>query len=223
MEEQKIQALHDTLAKLKKTAGLGTASHYNFGKIKTKEVNGQTVREDGLPSNPLYFHFVKEGTYDPSTADAKKYGDGRAIKRNFEDSKGLEDGCGISGEDKKSKKKRKQDAKEKKKAEKKAAKLEAKKQAKLEEKRRAKLEAKKLDNTKNEDAEEKDEQKSKKKSKDEKKRKCEKESKEEDGDSSSSTASSEVPAKKKSKQDDVAAPASESKKKKKSKKKDKKQ
>merc|ERR1719416_191856 len=86
MEEQKIQALHDTLKKLKKSAGLGVASHYNFGKIKTKEVNGKTIREDGLPNNPLYTPFLKEGTYDPSTADATKYGDGRAIKRNFEDS-----------------------------------------------------------------------------------------------------------------------------------------
>ena len=84
MEEQKVQALHDTLAKLKRSAGLGTASHYNFGtKIKTKQINGQTVREDGLPNNPLYFPFLKEGTYDPKNNVAAKYGDGRVIKRNF--------------------------------------------------------------------------------------------------------------------------------------------
>ncbi|KAL3772205.1 hypothetical protein ACHAW5_009352 [Stephanodiscus triporus] len=147
MEEQKIQALHDTLAKLKKTAGLGVASHYNFGKIKTKQVNGQTVREDGLPNNPLYFPFVKEGTFDPSTADVSKFGDGRAIKRNFDDcqtSANVDDGSERSLDKKSSKKERKKLAKEKKKADKKALKLEAKRQAKLEEKRREKLEAKKL-------------------------------------------------------------------------------
>ena len=149
MEEQKIQALHDTLAKLKKTAGLGVASHYNFGKIQTKQVNGQTVREDGLPNNPLYFPFVKEGTFDASTADAKKFGDGRAIKRNFDDCKSnanvdVDDGSesSNSSSDKKSKKKRKKEAKEKKQAEKKALKLEEKRQAKLEAKRQAKLEEK---------------------------------------------------------------------------------
>jgi hypothetical protein len=143
MEEQKIQALHDTLAKLKKTAGLGVASHYNFGKIKTKQVNGETVREDGLPNNPLYFPFVKEGTFDPSTADASKFGDGRAIKRNFDDCNEDDDSeSSNSSSDKKSKKRRKKEAKEKKKAEKKVLKLEAKRQAKLEAKRQAKLEEK---------------------------------------------------------------------------------
>ena len=117
MEEQKVQALHDTLAKLKKSAGLGVASHYNFGKIKTKEVNGQTVREDGLPNNPLYFPFVKEGTYDPNTSDAAKYGDGRAIKRNFDDCKPsalVEDdsSSSSSGAEKKKKKAKKKMTKE---------------------------------------------------------------------------------------------------------------
>lgn len=143
MEEQKVQALHDTLAKLKKSAGLGVASHYNFGKVSTKQVNGQVVREDGLPNNPLYFPFVKEGTYDPSTSDAKKYGDGRVIKRNFDDCK--DDGRGNQGsrsEDEKSKKRRKQEAKEKRKAEKKEAKRLAKLEQKLAEKKAAKLEAK---------------------------------------------------------------------------------
>jgi hypothetical protein len=118
MEEAKVQALHDTLSKLKRSAGLGVSSHYNFGKIKTTQVNGETVRADGLPNNPLYFPFVREGTYDRSDkGDAARYGDG--IDSD-------------SGSDRKKK------LKEKKKAEKKAAKLEAKRQAKLEEKRRAK-------------------------------------------------------------------------------------
>ena len=73
MEEYKAQALHDTLSKLKRSQGLGVASTYNFGsKIKTKEVDGQVVREDGLPNNPLYFSFVREGTYDKSKAVEEK-------------------------------------------------------------------------------------------------------------------------------------------------------
>lgn len=143
MEEQKIQSLHDTLAKLKKTAGLGIASHYNFGKVKTKQVNGQTVREDGLPNNPLYFPFVKEGTFDPKTAESFKFGDGRTIKRNFDDCDAKVDDS-VRSRDKKSykKKRMKEEAREVKKAKKKAMKLEAKKQTKLEAKRQAKLEEK---------------------------------------------------------------------------------
>mmetsp|Transcript_20030 Transcript_20030/g.41869 ORF Transcript_20030/g.41869 Transcript_20030/m.41869 type:complete len:253 (-) Transcript_20030:146-904(-) len=152
MEESKVQALHDTLSKLKKSAGLGVASHYNFsGKIKTTTVDGKAIREDGLPNNPLYFPFVREGTYDPSKSNAKKYGDGRVIKRNFDDCKpvtptsdGTSSSDGSDSEDEETKKKRKLEKKERKKAEKKAAKLEAKRQAKIEEKKRAKLEAKKL-------------------------------------------------------------------------------
>lgn len=143
MEEQKIQSLHDTLAKLKKTAGLGIASHYNFGKVKTKQVNGQTVREDGLPNNPLYFPFVKEGTFDPKNAESSKFGDGRTIKRNFDDCDAKVDDS-VRSRDKKSYKKKlmKEEDKEVKKAKKKAMKLEAKRQAKLEAKRQAKLEEK---------------------------------------------------------------------------------
>ena len=135
MEEQKVQALHDTLSKLKRSAGLGVASHYNFGGVKTKQdANGQTVREDGLPNNPLYFPFVKAGTYDPSKGDASKYGDGRVIKRNFDDSKpgSLTDECDVAnGDGSKSKTKKKLSKAEKKEA-KRQAKIEAKRQAKLE-------------------------------------------------------------------------------------------
>lgn len=139
MDEAKAIALHETLAKLKRSAGLGVASHYNFGNVKTKQVDGQTVREDGLPNNPLYHPFVREGTYDPKTAAARQYGDGRVIKRNFDDDG---DGSGGEGDGGKPKQQRKREAKEKRKAEKKAAKVAAKRQAKLEEKRRAKLEEK---------------------------------------------------------------------------------
>lgn len=132
MEESKVQALHDTLSKLKKSQGLGISSHYNFGKVKTTEIDGKIVRTDGLPNNPLYFPFVREGTYDRNKSDASKYGDGRVIKRNFDDCNSDSDG----GKKKKSKEERK--------AEKKAAKLEAKRQAKLEEKRRAKKEERRL-------------------------------------------------------------------------------
>jgi hypothetical protein len=137
MEEAKVQALHDTLSKLKKSAGLGVSSHYNFGKIKTTEVDGKVVRADGLPSNQLYFPFVREGTYDKEKSDASRYGDGRVIKRNFDDCNSDGSSNSSNSHDKKKL------AKEKKKAKKKAAKLEAKRQAKLDEKRKAKIEEKK--------------------------------------------------------------------------------
>jgi hypothetical protein len=135
MEESKVQALHDTLSKLKKSAGLGVSSHYNFGKVQTKQVDGKTVRADGLPNNPLYFPFVREGTYDKNKADAARYGDGRVIKRNFDD---------IHSDNSDDSNNERKKSKEERKAEKKAAKLEAKRQAKLEEKRRMKKEEKRL-------------------------------------------------------------------------------
>ena len=144
MEEHKVQALHDTLAKLKKSAGLGVASHCNFGHVKTKQVDGQTVREDGLPNNPLYFPFVKEGTYDPTANGASKFGNGKRIKRNFDDCKSDsdEETKKINASEKSKTKRKREDAKEKKKAEKRALKIEAKRQAKLEAKKQLKLEAK---------------------------------------------------------------------------------
>eukprot|EP00984_Skeletonema_dohrnii_P016176 scaffold7136_cov64-Skeletonema_dohrnii-CCMP3373.AAC.4 len=172
MEESKVQALHDTLSKLKRSAGLGVSSHYNFGgKCKTTEVNGQIVREDGLPTNPLYHGFVREGTYDPKASDAAKYGDGREIKRNFDDCKGLVSSSSGSEDnnDKSTQKKLKKEAKKKAKMEaKRQAKLEAKRQAKIEEKRRAKLEAKVKSAVEDEDtttskSEKKDKKKKKKK------------------------------------------------------------
>lgn len=144
MDEDKIQRLHDSLSKLRKGKGLGTNSHYSWNaheSIPLKEdKDGKMYREDGLPVNGLYANFIKAGSYDPDSVkenSALKYGDGRKIKRNFDDIDAIGD-----GDDNGKKKKKQKKSKEERKAEKKAAKIEAKKQAKLEEKRRLKLEAK---------------------------------------------------------------------------------
>ena len=95
MEEEKIQQLHDTLSKLRKGKGLGTSSHYNFGNhhhhlnnpnsVPIKEgKDGKLYRDDGLPINALYSNFVKQGSWTKKDS-ALKYGDGRVIKRNFDD------------------------------------------------------------------------------------------------------------------------------------------
>ncbi|GFH60501.1 hypothetical protein CTEN210_16977 [Chaetoceros tenuissimus] len=178
MEEEKIQRLHDSLSKLRKGKGLGTNSQFSWNVHESiplkKDKDGNMYREDGLPVNGLYSNFLKQGSYDPKKAkenSALKYGDGRAIKRNFDDIKSVDEEEALV---KKSKEERK--------AEKKAAKLEAKKQAKIEEKKRLKLEAKKAakkaaaDNSnvdepqeeKKKSKKEKKEKKSKKKSKTEK-------------------------------------------------------
>jgi len=182
MEEEKIQRLHDTLSKLRKGKGLGTDSHYSWNAHESismkKDKDGNLFREDGLPVNGLYSNFVKQGTFDPEKAkdnSALKYGDGRKIRRNFDDIKSVGEEESSDQSSKKSSKK----SKEEKKAEKKAAKLEAKKQAKLEEKKRQKVEAKKAakktqsDETTNDDATslEGDRKKSKKKEKKAKKEK----------------------------------------------------
>jgi len=139
MEEEKIQRLHDSLSKLRKGKGLGTDSHFSWNANDAipmkKDEEGKLYREDGLPVNGLYSNFVKQGSYDPTKqTSALKYGDGRAIKRNFDDIKPITESEDSAPKEKKSKEERKE--------EKKAAKLEAKKQAKLEEKRRLKVEAK---------------------------------------------------------------------------------
>ena len=96
MEEEKIQQLHDTLSKLRKGKGLGTSSHYNFGNHHHHHLNnpnsvpikegkdGKLHRDDGLPINALYSNFVKQGSWTKKDS-ALKYGDGRVIKRNFDD------------------------------------------------------------------------------------------------------------------------------------------
>ena len=119
---------------------MGVSSHYNFGnnsnnkgdgaQIKEGE-NGTLYRDDGLPVNALYSNFVKQGSYSKKDS-ALKYGDGRAIKRNFDDctaippdneSDGGSSGSGSSSNNSRAKKRKKAE----KKALKKAEKLEAKK------------------------------------------------------------------------------------------------
>lgn len=140
MDEEKIQRLHDTLSKLGKGKGLGTSSHYNFGGgVKNSLTNnngvpmkegkdGQMYRDDGLPVNALYSNFVKQGSYKKQDS-ALRYGDGRAIKRNFDDCTPdlVEREKGSDDDDEGSTKSAKKRKKEKKKALKKAEKLEAKK------------------------------------------------------------------------------------------------
>lgn len=110
MEESKLQALHDSLSQIRGRKGLGTnGSQYSWQ--RTTVVNS---KNNDLPSNALYAHFVPEGSYDPQAK-----GDGRIVKRDFSESS-------------------KEERKRRRKEEKKAAKLQAKREAKLEEKRRLK-------------------------------------------------------------------------------------
>lgn len=145
MEEDKIQSLHDSLSKLRKSAGLGISSHLNFG---GPNKSSHTKRDDGLPSNELYSNFVREGLYDHTKKDqndAAKYGDGRFIKRNFDDCTPVAGQADdVSSDDCDDSSAAKLQRKAKKKKNKKAAKLEAKRQAKLEEKKKEKLAAKRL-------------------------------------------------------------------------------
>ena len=138
MEESKLQAIADSLAKHKGRKGLGThGGEYSWSKPATS--TEEIERTDGLPNNALYSNFVKEGTYDPNKKSSINHGDGRTIKRDFSDIPAVvEDGSTDSA----NKKKETKMTKEQRKAAKKAAKLEAKKQAKLEEKRRLKKFAK---------------------------------------------------------------------------------
>lgn len=138
MEEEKAQRLHDTLSKLRKSAGLGVSSHYSWSAPTCTSADGTVVRTDGLPNNVLYSNFVKEGTYDATSANKQHNdGDGRVIKRNFDD---IESNSDDSDSHREKKRRRKQE----KKAALKAAKLEEKRQAKIQEKKLAKKAAKKL-------------------------------------------------------------------------------
>jgi hypothetical protein len=138
MEEEKLLALHASLSSLRRSAGVGVSSQYSWQKNADSSSSASGVRTDGLPVNPLYNNFVKEGTYTPN---AKSHGDGRAIKRDFSDCAHVSDAeQDSSDEDRKKKAQRKAE----KKAAKKAAKLEAKKQAKREEKKKLRAEERKL-------------------------------------------------------------------------------
>jgi len=148
MEEFKIQRLHDSLSKLRKTAGLGTDSQYRFGGVTASaavsvitDKDGKTRREDGLPINALYSNFLKQGNYDPnSMKTSNKYGDGRNIKRNFDDC--VDDGVANTKRTTTKEKTVSHSDKMKKKAEEKAFKKAKKKAIKLAEKKREKLKAK---------------------------------------------------------------------------------
>ena len=148
MEESKLQALADSLSKHSGKKGLGTyGGEYSWSKTANSSTT-PSARSDGLPTNPLYSNFVKEGTYDPSKKTPLSHGDGRVIKRDFSDIPAIVDETSSDEtstkkkSSKKSKEERKAEKKAIKKAAKKAAKVEAKKKAKLEEKRKAKLEEK---------------------------------------------------------------------------------
>ena len=147
MEESKLQALADSLSKHSGRKGLGTYSgEYSWSKTANSSTTTESSRNDGLPTNPLYNNFVREGTYDPSKKTPLDHGDGRLIKRDFSDIPAIVDETSSDDKSKNSSKKTKEERKAEKKALKKAAKraakLEAKKKAKLEEKKKAKLEEK---------------------------------------------------------------------------------
>jgi len=137
MEESKLIALHDTLTKLGKQQGLGVSSQYSWATNAVIE-----ERKDGLPANALYANFVKEGSYDPSKKNL--HGDGRMIKRNFDDTTIPQITTDDDDDSPATKRRRKEEKKAEKKAKKKEEKLAAKKAAKLEEKRRAKKQVKQL-------------------------------------------------------------------------------
>ena len=129
MEEAKAQALHDALSKSAdrrgKAGGLGLGSGaYNW---RTTQDSSIRERNDGLPNNPLYATFVREGSFDPPKSN---HGDGRVIKRNFDDCKSSDDeksaSSSISSVSSSKKERPKKKKKKLNKEEKKAAKLEVK-------------------------------------------------------------------------------------------------
>jgi hypothetical protein len=135
--------LVDTLSKHKKGQGLGVRSSSYYSWSGTQNTENVEVT-NGLPRNPLYAYFRKEGTYDPK-ATTTSHGDGRFIQRNFDQSTDDDESQGEAK--KKEKKGLNREAKlEEKKRLKREAKLEEKKrlkrEAKLEEKKRLKREAK---------------------------------------------------------------------------------
>jgi hypothetical protein len=84
MEDSKLQALHDSLNKLRGHQGLGSNTQYSWQKKGKGEEAERGPRTDGLPTNALYSNFLPSGTYDPA-AVATHDGDGRRIKRDFSD------------------------------------------------------------------------------------------------------------------------------------------
>ena len=115
MEDHKLQALHDSLSKLRGHKGLGTSSQYSWQKTVAQE-DGDRQKKYGLPNNTLYSYFVPEGTYDPKKKASD--GDGRFIKRDFGSASSSSSEDDESSFDTAERKRRR---KEKRKAEKKAA------------------------------------------------------------------------------------------------------
>jgi hypothetical protein len=144
MEDAKLQALHDSLAKLRggHKSGLGQRSSgsssapYSWSNSNRSDQQlvdaseSSTGHPHGLPNNQLYAYFAPEGTFNPSQNQPHSHGDGRFIKRNFDDIQSDNDSSSTS----------QNMTKEERKAKKKAAAKEAKKEAK----RQAKLLQKKL-------------------------------------------------------------------------------
>lgn len=156
MEQSKLQALHDTLAKLRggHHQGLGTISTSGGGSVYSWQKNGKHQeqeakkaenlrRKHGLPDNKLYAYFIPEGFYDPNQPTT--HGDGRFIKRDFcnlqndgDENNNRDDHTSES----ETSSQRRQRRKAEKKQAKIMAKLEAKRLKKIEEKKRLKKEAK---------------------------------------------------------------------------------
>ena len=157
MEDHKLQALHDTLSKLRGRHGLGTSSLYSWQRNSSQGAAAKTP-PSGSGGNPLHAHYHREGEH-PHRSLARGGGDGRVIKRDFKDLDEPDRSSPVGDDGRKGKKKRrneedeeegdnnnkkksKEEKKREKKAARKAAKLEMKRQAKLEEKRREKRAAK---------------------------------------------------------------------------------
>jgi hypothetical protein len=158
MEDHKLQALHDTLSKLRGRHGLGTSSLYSWQRNSSQGAAAKTP-PSAAGGNPLHAHFHREGEH-PHRSLARGDGDGRVIKRDFKDLEDPDRSSPVGDDGRKGKKKRrrneededddddnkkkksKEEKKREKKAARKAAKLEMKRQAKLEEKRLEKRAAK---------------------------------------------------------------------------------
>lgn len=142
MEEKKAQAFHDELSllvsKRGKSGGLGLGGGRYSWSVNNVTTSLVGERSDGLPNNPLYVHFVREGSFDAAKSN---HGDGRTIKRNFDDCNiNAEQNTTVSSSSNNSVVSKDIPKKEKlTKEQKRAAKLEAKKQAKIAEKKAAKL------------------------------------------------------------------------------------
>jgi hypothetical protein len=143
MEDAKLQALHDSLAKLrggqKKGLGRNSSSSGPYSWSHSNPTTTQQEEEDdlhphGLPNNPLYAYFAPEGTYDNKTKlqQQQSHGDGRYIKRTFDDidNAQVDDSDSDSDQDSSDSDKKKL-SKQDRKAQKKAAAKEAKRLAKL--------------------------------------------------------------------------------------------